>query len=132
MGYLPPRPVGDSAEAVFHQAVWDAVFGGAFPFIDKPDCLWNRTSQGYYPTIRPARGGKSSAGMIYRGEYDDQAAYAVQDVVVVRAGNPGGFPAGSYVCVKDSPGSTNPPTQPDAGNEYWHSLSDGSTMGVWL
>jgi hypothetical protein len=59
--YIPPRPAGDSAEARFMQAVWDAIFGGTFPFVDQPDCLWNRTTSGYYPRIRPAARGKSSA-----------------------------------------------------------------------
>lgn len=114
MGYIPPRPVGESAEAVFHQAVWDAIFGGDFPFIDQPHCLWNRTSQGYYPTIKPPKGGKPGTdGMVFRGEWDDATGdYVTQNVVIF---TPDGGQAGAYVAVQDVPVNT----PPDTGAPYW-------------
>ena len=58
-GYIPKRPVGDTAEARFMQAVWDAVWGGDFPFINTPQVQWTRGQKGYIPNvnINPGTGG---------------------------------------------------------------------------
>lgn len=71
----------------------------------------------------PAGGG----GMRFRGEYDDEAVYAVQDVVVIRSG----AHAGAYVCVQSNPGGENPPVLPDVG-DYWVSIGRSDTVGSWL
>jgi hypothetical protein len=62
--YIPPRPTGDDEESRYHQAVWDAIFGGRFPFIDQPGvCQWSRTTKGYYPVFGiPRRGGGPTGG----------------------------------------------------------------------
>lgn len=75
----------------------------------------------------------SSGGATIRGEYTPTPSkpYKAGDIVVVRGDNVGGFPTGTYGCVKNSPGATNPPTQPDTGNTFWISLSNGNTLGQW-
>ena len=81
--------------------------------------------------IIPPQSGGSGGNMNFRGEYDPTIVYAVGDVVVIRKGNSGGFPAGTFVCVKSAPGAAHPPTQPDTGNIYWISLFDASNLGQW-
>ena len=60
--YIPPRPVGDSAEACYMQAVWDAIWGGALPLIDTPQIQWSRGQKGYIPNvnINPGSGGSGN------------------------------------------------------------------------
>ena len=62
-------------------------------------------------------GGAGGVGGSFRGEYDPTASYAVQDIVVIRAGSN----AGSFVCVTAN--NSQAPQMPDTGNLYWVSLS---------
>ncbi len=96
-----------------------SVSGGSF----------ERGAQGTHIKVRPGHGGSTptGSGMHFRGEYDSGVDYIAGDVVVIRTGTN----AGSYVCVKDHPSATYPPTQPDTGI-YWVSLSNGNTVGQWL
>ena len=61
MGYIPRRPVGISAAAVFMQAVWDYLWGNQFPFTDTDTIKWDRTSRGYAANLVPQRNGGSPA-----------------------------------------------------------------------
>jgi hypothetical protein len=71
-----------------------------------------------------AGGGGSSVGHI-RGEYISTGDYLTDDEVVVASG----ANAGAYGCVKDNPGSANPPW---VGGGWWIKLSGGSTLGQWM
>lgn len=50
--YTPRRPSGDDEEARFHQAVWDVLFGGQFPFVNTEQAAWSHGPQGYWPTLK--------------------------------------------------------------------------------
>lgn len=71
---------------------------------------------------------EASTGMTFRGEWSTSGDYSTQDVVVIRTGTN----AGTYVCVADNPGESNPPTTPDTGNAYWVRLLGGSSIGSWV
>lgn len=79
--------------------------------------------------VRVGGGGGGPGGMNFRGDWSPTAspAYQLQDVVVIRSGPN----RGTFVLVTANPGTT-PPQQPDTGNVYWVSLSNGVTMGDWL
>lgn len=69
----------------------------------------------------------STNGMNFRGEFDPTASYAVNDVVVIRAGSN----AGSYVAIQPSGGQA--PQLPDTGNLFWLSLSGNApSLGNWM
>ncbi len=147
MKSLPKRPVGNSAEAIFMQAVWDALFGGKFPLKDTADCIWDRGQQSYSPILKIRGGGGGRSGLRFSTprEYDPETLYAVDEIVVVSPNNPlvtvgvanpddeenniFGVP-GLYVCwhgpviVRDEEGAIDPditnlrvPTWPPCGFE---------------
>lgn len=71
--------------------------------------------------------GSAAAGMNFRGEFDPTSSYAVNDVVVIRAGSN----AGSYVAIQSS--GSQAPVLPDTGNLFWLSLSGNApALGAWL
>ena len=71
--------------------------------------------------------GAGGGGGTFRGEYDPEESYAVQDITVISAGSN----AGSYVCIQPNTGQA--PQLPDTGNLYWVSLSGNApAMGAWM
>ena len=69
------------------------------------------------------------AGMVFRGEFDPtKTDYVVQNVVFIRAGSN----AGAFICVKDAPDATHPPTNPDTGNEFWMAWPGSFPLGQWM
>lgn len=58
MAYIPPKPSGDTAEALFMQAVWERVFGKSSRFHSVPGQYdVNETEQGTYLDIKIRPGG---------------------------------------------------------------------------
>lgn len=58
MTHIPNRPTGHGPAAYFMQRVWDAIWGGKFPFVDREgESVWNRGPQGYDVLVAPQRGG---------------------------------------------------------------------------
>jgi len=123
----PADPTGGTNEAVWMRnlkrwirwgQITDVVGGTLRPKADGTNTLF----------IDQQGGGFSSGKMTFRGEYDSETSYAVQDVVVIRSGTN----AGSYVCIAAGATDTDPPTQPDTGNTFWLSLSNASSAGTWL
>ena len=52
-GYIPRRPSGDDAEALFHQAVWDYIWGGKGRLIDVPGKItFDHTTKGIVPNVK--------------------------------------------------------------------------------
>jgi hypothetical protein len=57
MRHPPPRPSGNSAEAIFVQAVWDCLWDPKTSlFCDSPTLHFDKTPKGYVPVLRRAAG----------------------------------------------------------------------------
>lgn len=55
--FRPKRPSGNSAAAFLFGGLWDAIWGGKFPFKNTEQCEWVRGEDGYYPIIKfPPKG----------------------------------------------------------------------------
>jgi hypothetical protein len=67
----------------------------------------------------------SSGGGTFRGEYFSGASYLIGDMVIVASG----ANAGTYICVKDNPASTDSPW---LGGGYWIKLVSGNALGQWM
>lgn len=52
---IPPRPVGDTPEAFFHQRVWDNVFGAESQFIDSDTVTVEQSTRGITLRAQPIR-----------------------------------------------------------------------------
>jgi len=70
-GYIPKRPVGDTAEARFMQAVWDAVWGGDFPFINTPQVQWTTGQKGYIANVQSGTSGPGGTLVYIKACLDD-------------------------------------------------------------
>ncbi len=63
MAYIPPKPSGTTAEALFMQAVWERVFGRSSRIVSVPHQYdVSETEQGKILDIKIRPGGKSGAG----------------------------------------------------------------------
>lgn len=60
MNRFPKRPTGSDAEALFDQAVWDAVFGPGSQFVNSSTVKVNQTTRGISFTAAPAGSGGTS------------------------------------------------------------------------
>jgi len=95
---------------------WHVKIGGTSKYIsvlstDTPDSL-----------------GGAGGGLNFRGEYNSASTYGVQDLVFIRAGSN----AGAFICIQASPGATNPPTNPDVGNQFWMAFPGSFGLGQWM
>ena len=129
--FRPARPTGDDAESRYHQAVWDILFGDQSLFMDtRGQPLRFEKQNGKYVPRLTLPTGKQGADNGFIGEIDMSGAtvYKVRQWGVIRTGTP----LGTYICIKETDAATNPPTQPDTGNLFWLSLSNGDTIGNWL
>ena len=125
---IPPDASGDGAESDFINRTLKR--SGELQFYDSQTVKVEQTTRGvrWHVKIPPPTQGVS-AGMVFRGEWDPtKTDYVVQNVVFIRAGSN----AGAFVCVKDAPDSTHPPTNPDTGNEYWMAWPGSFPLGQWM
>ena len=130
MAFIPPRPFGDTPEARGLQAIWDILWGPDSIFTDTLAIQFQKQATGkYIPKINLPMAKGAVAGMVFRGEFDPtKTDYVVQNVVFIRAGSN----AGAFICVKDAPDATHPPTNPDTGNEFWMAWPGSFPLGQWM
>lgn len=80
-----------------------------------------RSSSGVTIVVKPGKGGTTSAGITYRGEYSPGSTYQKNEIVIILTG----AAAGTYICLVD--GTT---TAPQHGTK-WNSFPMGSSVGAW-
>lgn len=107
MAHIPTRPTGASAEMLFHQAVWDRVFGRRGRIISVPGQYdVSYTEQGIIINLKIRPGGGKAAAPVkapFDGVYVPGASYDSFHWVVVQNGPVNG----SYISTAD--GNTNAP-----------------------
>lgn len=75
---------------------------------------FRRTSIGTFAEWEPeGGGGKGGSGLRYRGDFQDNISYQVNDLVRSRSGN---YSLGVFICVKDNP--VVPATGKSLGPQY--------------
>lgn len=108
--YLPPKPsVSSGQHSGFHmfcEAVWDAIFGGRFPFVDTDTVKVSRSPSGYAFNAVVIGGGGTGGGQEsdFAGVYVPGQIYNSFQTVVVQ-GN--GLGSGEYISLVD--GNVNSP-----------------------
>ena len=126
IGFRPPRPVGTTPEAMFMQAVWDALWGAAGSENRANDVSGfrvQRTTRGMIIQGAQVTTAIPGSGMNYRGDYDKTAAYVFGDVVRVRSGPYQGV----FICVLACSGTA--PVYPEpadtGGTNNWEIFALG-------
>ena len=123
--YRPPRPEGESDEARYHQAVWDTLWGGKFPFKDTDTVRVDASpGSGYAIRVVLPKGNSSPPAIAITGEWDPNRVYSVNQIAFITMG----ANAGAYVYINSSPSSGH---QPYAGGGWWIQWPN-APFGVWL
>lgn len=113
----PRRPLGNSAEAIFAQSVWDFLWGGGLDFIDTPTIKFSKTTRGISAVAKVGHGGGGDkvSGISYEGDWDPTRQYKKNMIVRKKIG----INQGLYIAVADA-GAGTAPEYPEPANPIWH------------